>query len=262
MVTPGPDRATSADDIGSLWARVHGALADDIEHGRLAPNARLPSERDLSRRFAVSRVTVRRALAQLAHEGRVTTSTGLGWFVSPPQVEEPPNELLSFRRIGESLGLPVTARVLTAQHREATLDEAAALAIAPGAELVELERLRFLDGVPIVIDASLIPAARAPKLLEHDFRRESLYDVLAESHGIIAASADYVVQARAADDHAAELLGLEPGEPVLAAEQLTVDIARRPFQLSTMTYRGDRYRFRTTLRIASPGGALTNAMTP
>jgi GntR family transcriptional regulator len=262
VVTPEPHRATSVDDIGSLWERVHGALADDIEHGRLPPNARLPSERDLSRRFAVSRVTVRRALAELAREGRVTTSTGLGWFVRAAQVEEPPNELVSFRRMGESLGLPVTARVLLAQHRQATLDEAAALSIAPGAELIELERLRFLDGVPIVIDCSLIPAARAPTLLEHDFTRESLYDALAESHGIIAASADYVVQARAADDHAAELLDLEPGEPVLAAEQLTIDIARRPFQLSRMTYRGDRYRFRTTLRIATPRVTHHNAVTP
>ena len=51
------------------------------------------------------------------------------------------------------------------------------------------------------------------------------------------------------------MLDLDRGDPVLVAEQTTIDLDRRPFQLSTMTYRGDRYRFRTTLRIAPPVSA-------
>jgi DNA-binding GntR family transcriptional regulator len=224
-------------------------LADEIATGVLAPHARIPSERDLSRRLSVSRVTVRRALAELQKQGLITTSTGLGWFVRAAEVEEPPNELVSFKRMGEALGLTASSRVLVARTRAATLNEAEALSIAPGAELVELTRLRLLDDVPIVVDASLVPSSRAPGLLEVDFTTASLYDTLAARYGIVAFSAEYVLQARGAADDVAELLELAIGEPVLVAEQTTLDVNRRPFQLSRMTYRGDRYRFRSTLRI-------------
>jgi GntR family transcriptional regulator len=234
-----------------LWERVYQTLVDEIGRGALAPSARLPSERDLSQRLSVSRVTVRRALGELARQGLIETSTGLGWHVRVPEVEEPPDELVSFARMGASLGLAVTSRVLVARTRSATLDEAEALTVAPGAEVVELERLRLLEGVPIVVDYSLIPSSRAPGLLETDFARASLYDTLAERYGIVAYRAEYVVQAQAADERVAKLLDLSPGQPVLVAEQTTVDLTRRPFQLSTLTYRGDRYRFRNTLTMPS-----------
>jgi DNA-binding GntR family transcriptional regulator len=239
------------DGSHALWDSVRQSLADEVERGRLPPGSRVPSERALSERLGVSRVTVRRALAALERSGVIETSPGLGRFVRMRHVEEPPNELVSFSRMARSLGLDVTSRVLVAQERPSTLDEAEALSIAPGAAVVELERLRLLDGVPVVIDHSLVPAASAPGLLEVDFTAASLYDELAERHGILAWRAEYVVQAEGANECAAELLGLAAGEPVLVARQTTVDPGRRPFQLSTLTYRGDRYRFRSTL-VARP----------
>jgi GntR family transcriptional regulator len=232
-----------------LWDRVRQSLADEVERGALPPGSRVPSERALSERLGVSRVTVRRALAALEQGGVIETSPGLGRFVRMRQVEEPPNELVSFSRMAASLGLKVTSRVLVHRARPATLDEAETLSVAPGAELIELERLRLLDGVPVVIDHSLVPAAWAPGLLDLDFTATSLYDELAERHGILAWRAEYVVQAEGASRRAAELLGLSEGQPVLVARQTTVDPDRRPFQLSVLTYRGDRYRFRTTLQM-------------
>lgn len=231
------------------------ALADDVARGVLAPGARLPPERLLSERLGVSRVTIRRALAELEREGVIAVSPGLGRFVRMREVEEPPNELVSFARMGASLGLSVISRVLVARRRDATLDESESLAIAPGAEVLELERLRLLDGIPVVVDHSLIPSARAPGLLEVDFSRFSLYEALADRHGIVAWRAEYVVQAKEADGRNAKLLDLRAGQPVLVARQVTVDPNRRPFQLSTLTYRGDRYRFRTTLQMPRAAGS-------
>jgi GntR family transcriptional regulator len=236
-------------DGRALWDHVRRSLAEDVANGTLRPGARLPSERVLSERLGVSRVTVRRALIALEQEGIIETSPGLGRFVprSHP-VEEPPNELVSFAQMGASLGLEVTTQVLVARTRPSTLDESEALSVGPGVDLVELERLRLLDGVPIVIDHSLIPAARAPALLEADFATASLYDKLSDSYGLVAWRAEYVLQAEPAGERAARLLGLATGEPVLVARQTTLDLERRPFQLSVLTYRGDRYRFRTTLQ--------------
>jgi GntR family transcriptional regulator len=246
-----------ADRDGSLplWDSVRQALADEVERGTLPPGSRVPSERALSERLGVSRVTIRRALAALERSGVIETSPGLGRFVPMRQVEEPPNELVSFSGMAASVGLEVRSRVLVARERPSTLDEAEALSIAPGAAVTELERLRLLDGVPVVIDHSLVPAASAPGLLEADFTTASLYDELRDRHGILAWRAEYVVQAEAADERAAELLGLSAGQPVLIARQTTFDPGRRPFQLSVLTYRGDRYRFRTTLQMPTAAHA-------
>ena len=131
--------------------------------------------------------------------------------------------------------------------RPATIDEAESLGLAPGAPLFELERLRLMDDVPIMIDRSTVPLSLAPDLVEVDFSGVSLYDELEERHGLRPARARFAVEAVAADERHAALLELQPGEPVLRCHQLTEDETGRPIEMCEMIYRGDRYRFRATL---------------
>ena len=234
---PGGDRRYEA---------VARALAEEIRAGRLADRVHLPSERALVSRFGVSRVTVRRALRALEAEGLVVSAAGRGWLVRGAGLEEPENELLGFTDVARQQGLAASARVLAAHVRETTLDEAELLGMAPGAPVVALDRVRLLDGVPVGIDRSLVPAARAPGLLGRDWTTASLYAALEEA-GCPPVRAEYVLQAAAANDQEAALLELSPGAPVLRADQRSFDTAGRPIQLCRMSYRGDRYRFRTTL---------------
>lgn len=64
-----------------LWRQVAADIRADIESGALQPDARLPSEPELSAQYGVSRVTVRRALGVLAEEGLVIVLHGRGTFV-------------------------------------------------------------------------------------------------------------------------------------------------------------------------------------
>jgi GntR family transcriptional regulator len=137
--------------------------------------------------------------------------------------------------------------LLEAAARPATLEEAEQLAIAPGAALFHLRRVRLLGGLPIAFDHSRVPLDLAPSLEDADFAVDSLYAVL-EAADVAPARADYQVQAAAADASAAGLLDTSPGDPVLVTEQVTYDAADRPIELGAMTYRADRYRFRASLR--------------
>lgn len=161
-----------------LHRRVARAIADEIAAGGLAPGERLPSERELGERLGVSRATVRRALRELAAKGLVESHVGRGSFVAAGPIGEAPNALMSFTELGASRGLATSARVLAARTRPATLDEAELLAVAPGAPLFELERLRLLDGIPLSLDASRVPLALAPGLPDVDFGSASLYATL------------------------------------------------------------------------------------
>jgi len=239
--------ALDADSATALYAQISRLIADEVSGGALQRGDRLPSERELCQRFGVSRVTLRRALADLVRQGVLESSRGRGWFVTTGVLGEPPNALQSFTETAAARGLPSAARVLEAASRPATLEEAEELAMAPGAALFHLRRVRLLGGLPIAFDHSRVPLDRAPALADTDFATTSLYAVL-DAEGAGPARADYQVQAAAADDAAAALLDARPGDPVLVTEQITYDAEDRPIELATMTYRGDRYRFRASLR--------------
>jgi DNA-binding GntR family transcriptional regulator len=229
-----------------LYLRVYRLIADEIASGTLGPGDRLPSERELTGRLGVSRATVRRALGELATDGLVTASANRGSFVAGGPLVEPPNALLSFTELGGRHGLRAAARVLGRSGRPATIEEAEAFGIAPGAELVELERLRLLDGVPVAVDATRFPLARAPEALDVDFATASLYDLL-ERSGHAPVRAAYTVEALPAPERVGALLGLAAGDPVLVAETTAYDAGDRLVELARTHYRGDRYRFRATL---------------
>jgi GntR family transcriptional regulator len=159
---------------------------------------------------------------------------------------------MSFSEMAASRGLTPTARVLGKRVRPATIDEAETLGLAPGAALFELERLRFMDHVPIMIDSSRVPVALAPELDTVDFSTASLYAVLEERYGVRPTRAHFAVEAVAADARRAALLELEPGQPLLRCHQLTQDAIGRPIESCEMLYRGDRYRFRASLLRAGP----------
>jgi GntR family transcriptional regulator len=228
------------------YLRVQQALAEEIAKSRWGPGSLLPPERALADHFGVSRVTLRRALAELEREG-VVSRNGSRWAVEGSPIGEPPNALMSFSEMARTRGLRATATVLGQRVRAATLDEADTLSLAPGADLFELERLRAMDGVPILIDRSCLPASLVPGVDRADFSHASLYELLENRYDLRPTRARFTVEAVAADERQARLLELEPGQPLLRCLQQTEDQAGRPIELCEMVYRGDRYRFRATL---------------
>ena len=244
-----------------LYHRVYREIAREIEDGALLPGHRLPSERWLCDELGVSRATVRRAIEELAADGMVE-SRGRGSFVTGDAVAEPPNTLMSLTELGRSRGLEPGARVLAAAVRAATLDEAEAFGIAPGAELFELRRVRMLDGLPISLDHNRVPLRLAPDLPGLDFATASLYDAL-DRAGNPPGRADYEIEARAAEQEEADLLGLAQGAPVLFATTVALDTAGRVVDLGRTVYRADRYRFQATLtRRIHRGGETSHEETP
>lgn len=231
--------------LGHLTSAVRDRVEELIRE-EYAAGEQLPTERELGERFGVSRVTVRRALAALTHTGAVFAIQGRGTFVASDRLAEPPDRLLSFHELVASEHVQIAARPLRVETRPATLDEAEHFRIAPGALLFELSRLRTLDGLPVAIDETTLPLALDPGLADADWSHESLYARLLGA-GHAPASADYVVEAAAADPAVADLLTVAPGSPVLVTRSEVSDGAGRLVVVGAITYRGDRYRFRSRL---------------
>lgn len=232
------------------------ALEDELTNGALEVGDRLPGERELCRRLEVSRVTIRRALGELRDRGLIEPAGSRGWFVAATSVGET-NVLVGFSDMARARGLRPSSRVLAAVTRPSTLQEAEQLSQAPGAPIFQLRRIRFLDAIAVGLEVTRIPVAVAPALAGTDFSQTSLYDEL-RTAGVIPTRADYDIQAVAADPDQAALLGVGPGAPLLCAQAVTFDQSARPIELSHSVFRGDRYRFRTTLFNSQIAGRISS----
>ena len=235
-----------------LWIQAANAVTDQIANGVLKPGSRLPPERELCQQLGISRVTLRKALARLVDEGALNASHGRGWYVTTGvSSREWPNTLESFTETANRMGLASSSTVLRAEVVPASIDEAEALSIAPGTPLFVLERVRQLNDVPIALDLTRIPADLVPGFASIDFRTGSLYAKLADA-GLEPAKADATIEAHEADDHVARHLQLDAGKPVLVMNELVVGTGDRPLFVSTVRYRGDRYRLRTSFSRSHP----------
>lgn len=227
--------------------QAYRILEEAVGSRVLAPGSKLPSERDLAKQLGISRSTLRQVLDALADSGLVHSSPKRGWFVAEALISDPPNTLISFTEIARRHGMRPGARVLSRTIRPITLAEQDELRAAPGAEILEVKRLRTLDDAPVCIDFSYLVTARVPGMEAVDLDNRSLYEAMERVSGVTPARSDYAVHADAADRATAELLGIEAGSPVMVARELTYGSGGERLLTARLTYRGDAYTFRATL---------------
>ncbi|WP_076259140.1 GntR family transcriptional regulator [Intrasporangium flavum] len=227
--------------------QAYEQLRHDLTVGRFAAGARLPGERDLAAELGVSRATLRQALSRLEADGALQRSAQRGWFVPRQVVGEPPSTLQSFTEMARARGLTPTAKVLRQQVRAATLEEAGKLHIAPASPVIEIDRLRGMDGTPVCFDVVVLPEQRAAALATADLTDASLYEQLRERCGVTIHRSAYTLMADVADADTAALLGTRVGAAVLVGDEVAYTSAGTPVLVGRNTYRGDAYRFEADL---------------
>jgi GntR family transcriptional regulator len=239
----------SQPDTGGAIAveEAHRKLSDLVRRSSFPPGSRLPGERELATRLGVSRSTLRKALDLLEERGVLDRSPKRGWFVPPNVVGEPPSTLQSFSEMARARGLVPGAKILSARERPAAFEEAGTLRIAPAASVLELSRLRTLDGVPVCVDVSVIVLAKVPLLASTDMTDRSLYETIEELSDVRIERSSYTVRADACDQPLADLLRIQPGAPILIGEEVTYLTDGSPILTGTMSYRADAYRFQADL---------------
>lgn len=242
-------RGLLTDDALPLYGRTAARLWEDLAREGARPGDRLPGERVLAERYAVSRVTVRAALTHLQERGLLEPAQGRGWTVvdgaATEAREERGHSIQGFADYARENGLETHADVLLARTRPAGHDEVERLRIGPGAEVFELRRLRYLDGRVVALELNRLPLALCPELAEVDFTTASLYATLRSAREPqVPGVADYAVEARQPDPEERRLLQITGAVPLLVATQLTFNTEGQPLEWTDQAYRGDRYRFR------------------
>jgi GntR family transcriptional regulator len=228
----------------ALYESCASALNREIETGTLRPGQRLPSERSLGDALGFTRLTVRRALQVLAQRGLLEPDERRGWQVCD-RVSDSLSTLMGFTQMARMRGLVASSRILSLEHRDATFEESESLRVAPGAELMDLSRLRLLDDRPTSIERLRMPVARVRWPPGFDFT-SSIYQAL-ESQGIVPTQADAYVDVVDSSDAEALLLGVDTRRGLLRMNCVTLGADDLPISLETSLYHPDRYRFRAVL---------------
>ena len=225
-----------------LYQDVALRLRRAISDGTYPPGSRLPSEHELAQRYGVARSTVRHALTVLGEDGLVASHQGARRTVLAVPRLQNFGELRSFSRWARSIGAEPTGRVELLERRAATEVQARELGLSPGDPLVYIERVRLLDGVPVMIERTAYVERAGTLLALVDLEHESISERL-EEHGIVFAHAEHTIDAVNASPDDARLLEVEPGLALLRERRRATDPQGRALEWSEDRYVGDSVAF-------------------
>ena len=174
------ERARIADGgPAPLYLKLKRLVIDAIAQGTLADRDAIPGERDLARMLGISRVTVRKAFADLVADGVLVQRRGSGTFVAPKtgRIQLPLSRLTSFTEDMRLRGIETFSDWLDRSVALPTPEESLVLALSPGDKVIRLHRLRRADGKPLAIERSSIPHRFLPDPMAVE---TSLYAALTE----------------------------------------------------------------------------------
>jgi GntR family histidine utilization transcriptional repressor len=222
------------------YEQVKAFVKAQITQGSWRPGDAVPSEAALQQQFGVSRMTVNRAVKELAVEGLVTRVQGSGTVVA--QLHRI-SSTLAVRDIHEEVlerGHVHTTQVLLLETTRADAAQAKLFKLRTGAKLFHSVLVHFEDGVAIQLEDRHVNPAAAPDYLAVDFRTTTPTHYLLEHAPLTEAS--YSIEATLPGVQEAKHLGIKRTDPCLVLTRCTVS-GPHVASLGRLVYPGMRYSF-------------------
>ncbi|MEV1068634.1 GntR family transcriptional regulator [Streptomyces sp. NPDC050263] len=228
-------------------AARHEEIADElrraIDREEYTVGALLPAETDLAAHYGVSRGTVRQAVAALTAEGLIGSRQGARRVVLASRRSQSFAELRSFAQWARAMGREATGLVVAQEYRPASTEDTARLQLAPGAQVLQVLRVRGLDGEPVLLERTVYADWIAPAVEPIEPDCPSVTQRLLDDTGLVFAYGEHVIDAVAAGAQDAELLGIRRTSPLLRVRRVTTTYEGRPVEWSDDRYRSDAVSF-------------------
>jgi Transcriptional regulators len=227
--------------LNPLYKQLKNKLYQDIKSGVYPIHSRIPSEAELCDYYGVSRVTVRKSLAELTEEGLLLRIQGKGTFIAMPKVTKNLSAVTGFSGYCRDMGKTPSAIVIQTLTTNPSVRDMADLDLCEDASVIETVRLRLADGMPVMLEKNVFPNTYA-YLLDEDLS-SSLYAILLKHH-VEVARATHDISLCHATASQAKHLEIQPGEALLQLYEVIYDKQGQPIHTSQQVIRGDRFIFR------------------
>lgn len=225
-----------------LYVQLEEILRASIHDGEWAPNNAIPSELELSRTYGVSRMTARAVVTELVNDGLLRRVQGKGTFVVEQKIPTKSPAYMGIREQLERMGYHISTRLLSFRQFEASQHMAPILGVMQGDAVHCIERLRFIDDMPISLHRSYIPKVLTPTLSDEQLEREQLCVILQKEFNLKTAMVSETLESVLASPEEAQLFQVGKHFPLLMLEDINKTAAGRVFEFTRVLFRGDKVK--------------------
>ncbi len=226
----------------SLYQQMSDTILKEIQNGTFTPGSKIPTEFELSKSYEVSRVTVRKALAELADKGYLDRKSGKGTFVAEKKLQRGlSNNVLSFTEMCKMMGMKPGAKTIKIALEDSSAKDAELIGLKPDEKILVLERIRYADDNPVMIEINKYPESFS-FLFGEDLNDTSLFNILDKKYNIKPDHSSKVIDIIFASVKEAKELNVIKGYPLLRIDSVTHDADEKLSYISTQLCIGDRFK--------------------
>jgi GntR family transcriptional regulator len=206
------------------------------------PGQKIPSERVLSERFGVARMTLRHAIESLILEGKLERRPGSGTYMSN-QCYSLSARCRSFSSEMQSRGLEPGNKLLVVKIISADKVSSSKLRIPLNSKILKFSRLRFGNDIPMAYQTTSIPVSYIGSI-ENAELEGSLEDLLQNKFGITITTSQTEISGDLADQKIAKLLEIPVSTPCLVKETIDMDQRSRSIMWNRTWYNAEQFKIR------------------
>ncbi len=225
-----------------MYIQIEDELKRRMEKGEFPVGAAIPSERELTELFNVSRMTVRQSITNLVNDGLLYREKGRGTFVASPKVEQPLIGMTSFTEDMQTRGMVPGNKLIRFETITPGPDIAKELQLEDGEKVFYVERIRYADDKPMALEKTYLPVKLFPQLSQETFTG-SLYSLIEQEQQLKISHASQRMEAALVKPEEAELLQIQVPSAILLIERASYLTNSQPFEVVRSIYRADRYKF-------------------
>jgi len=233
--------------------RIYQELHDSIESGAFKLGSQLPTENELKIKYAVSRDTVRRALAKLENEGYIIRKAAAGTFIRTRKTDYSLSSHASFSEQMRAMGLVPSSDICSIQiSTDFPAEITSQLEVEPTEKIYRICRLRRANGDPMAYEVVYLPQKICPNLHTHILEGTSLYELYENHYGLQMGNISIKIEAETASGESQQILRLANNTPILKVTSLMRLQDGQPLYYVVSEHIGGKYVFTAVLPRKQP----------
>lgn len=224
-----------------LYYQFKQFIMEQINIGELVSGQMVPGEEELCRLYSVSRPTLRQAFSELVHEGYLIRQRAKGTFISKPRINSRAiTKIVQFHEEMESVNATYYTIVRRCEIGDCEDEIRDKLAMNHN-KAICLERLRIVNGEPLLNEETFLPSQLFMGMEDIDFEKESLYEQM-QRRGYQVGRVERSIIALPSEEDLANILKVAVGTPILCITTIAYSTQDIPIEYSRAMCRSDRYK--------------------